>query len=310
MRVPGAVTVTYGPWLLPGHRVRSGFTAPTASTPAQTAGSTGGLPEAPWLPELATTTTLCSRAYPMADCRTGSQAVTEATLLDSDMLMTLAPRATANLIPAARLAGVPPSCTPCRPPTRTGMTFAAGAMPTTPAAPRPWPAISAAIAVPWPSSLKLSSVSPWVPAPVVSPPATTAPRRSGTRACTPLSSSATVTPRPRVTGQTRVWMSQDENHHSPRSGCRAAGRADAVSRAPPAGPAGRAAPGGWPASAGRPAAGRASKPGSSPPSSSPVRTVPVTTDPVTTDPERLRPGRRRPGLSLRPVDDPGVTRPG
>lgn len=46
-----------------------------------------------------------------------------------------------------------------------------------------------------------------------------APRKSGTLACTPLSSTPTVTPVPSVSGHTFCWTAQFANHHSSARGC-------------------------------------------------------------------------------------------
>jgi hypothetical protein len=102
-------------------------------------------------------------------------------------------------------------------PTITGRILAWGAMPTVPV-PAPWPAITTAMAVPCPSWPAWMSVSPVPPAPVRLAPGSTTPRRSGTLAWTPLSTSATVTPAPSVSGHTFCCTRQPENHHSPGPG--------------------------------------------------------------------------------------------
>ena len=62
MSTPGALTATYGCRSLSAHTSRLGPTAPTASTPAHEAGSSGGLPTVLKLPAAATTTTSCCSA--------------------------------------------------------------------------------------------------------------------------------------------------------------------------------------------------------------------------------------------------------
>jgi hypothetical protein len=58
---PGAATATYGSLVLSGHKVPSGSVPPTASTPAQEAGSSGPAKRLA-LPELATRTMSCPSA--------------------------------------------------------------------------------------------------------------------------------------------------------------------------------------------------------------------------------------------------------
>ena len=101
--------------------------------------------------------------------------------------------------------------------TATGRILASGATPTIPV-PYPCPAISAAIMVPWPAPSVLKSCPPLVWWPVKSPPGRTAPRRSGTLACTPVSITATVTPAPWVTGHESVGIFQVVIHHSSERG--------------------------------------------------------------------------------------------
>src|SRR6266566_1526521 len=129
------------------------------------------------------------------------------------MLITFAPWSTANLIPAETVGPELPARF-----TTTGRIRAPGATPTIPV-PRPWPAINTAIAVPWPSVCVSASVRPSPVPPATSPPGSTTPARSGTLACAPVSSTATVTPPPRDRGHTFCWIFQVANHHSPGRGC-------------------------------------------------------------------------------------------
>jgi hypothetical protein len=166
--------------------------------------------------------------------------------------MTRAPCVTAYRIPAAAVATERGP----EPPTVTGKILARGAMPTVPVpapVPIPWPAIITAIAVPWPSSPTWMSVSPLRAVPVRSAPGSTTPRRSGTLAWTPLSTSATVTPAPWDSGHTFRCTCQAANHHSPGPGASRAGVPAA-----PAGPA-SAAPA-WAGAAHRGSAHSASRP--------------------------------------------------
>src|SRR6266566_473588 len=205
---PGAATATYGCCVLPGHRDPSGSVPATASTPAQDAGSPG---PANWLalPELATRTTSWPSAYATAACRTGSQAAADVRPIPKGRLMIRAPCETAYRIPAA---AVRTDAGP-EPPTITGRILALGAMPTVPV-PVPCPAITTAMAVPWPSSPTWISVSPLPPDPVRLAPGRTTPRRSGMLAWTPLSTSATVMPAPSVSGHTFRCTCQRAIHHS------------------------------------------------------------------------------------------------
>src|SRR5438552_1924545 len=123
--------------------------------------------------------------------------------------MTCAPCETAYRIPAA---AVGTDAGP-EPPTITGRILAFGAMPTVPVL-VPCPAITTAMAVPCPSSPTWMSVSPLPPVPVRLAPGRTTPRRSGRLAWTPLSTSATVTPAPSVSGHTFRCTCQRAIHHS------------------------------------------------------------------------------------------------
>ena len=253
MRSPGAASTTYGSLVLPGHRLPPGSVPPTASTPAQEAGSSGPAKRLA-LPALATRTTSCPSAYATAACSAGSQRAGEAWPMPKGMSMTRAPCVTEYLIPAAAVA----TDRGPEPPTMTGRILARGAMPTVPV-PVPWPAIITAIAVPCPSSPAWMSVSPLRAVPVRSAPGSTTPRRSGRLAWTPLSTSATVTPAPWASGHTVRWTCQAASHHSPGPGASRA-RVPAGARCPAAkGPAGRVPAGRVPAGrvpAGRGPAGR------------------------------------------------------
>src|SRR5689334_410223 len=226
---PGAATATYGSRVLPGHRDPSGSVPLTASTPAQDAGSPGPA-NWPAFPALATTTTSWPSAYATAACRTGSQEAGEVLPIPKGRLMTCAPCETAYRIPAA---AVRTDAGP-EPPTITGRILDLGAMPTVPV-PVPCPAITTAMAVPCPSSPTWMSVSPLPPVPVRLAPGRTAPRRSGTVAWTPLSTSPTVTPAPSVSGHTVLWTCQAASHHSAGPGVSSNGaRARGPARAGPA----------------------------------------------------------------------------
>ena len=120
-----------------------------------------------------------------------------------------APCETAYRIPAA---AVRTDAGP-EPPTITGRILALGAMPTVPV-PVPCPAITTAMAVPWPSSPTWISVSPLPPDPVRLALGSTTPRRSGMEAWTPLSTSATVMPAPSVSGHTFRCTCHPASHHS------------------------------------------------------------------------------------------------
>jgi len=124
------------------------------------------------------------------------------------------------MMPAAVAAGSAPEAVALASVT-TGRIFAFGAMPAMPV-PNPCPAMSTDIMVPWPSFAVSKSVLPLLWRPVTSPPGRTAPRRSGTLACTPLSSTATVTPAPWVSGHTLGRIFHVVNHHSPARGLRPA----------------------------------------------------------------------------------------
>jgi hypothetical protein len=105
--------------------------------------------------------------------------------------MTSAPWSTAQVTPSATdaVVNLSPSA-----PTEIGMIIAPGATPSAPPS-TARPAISVAIAVPWPSLSSVPSVPLAEPNPA---PGSSAPARSGRVSSTPESTTATTTPSPRV----------------------------------------------------------------------------------------------------------------